>query len=246
MKRLRLTTGLLLFVIMVLSGAVPAKAEDAKPRYPAMAPIERYLMPDRGAEIALARSAAPEAISRNATVLVLGRRGYETAVTGTNGFVCLVERAWAYPIDFPEVWSPKILGPDCLNAAAARFVLPVIHKKTQMVLAGYPEAKILADLKTAFQEKELPALEPGAMGYMMSKSAYLTDDGSHNTSHLMFFTNLPNGAVWGADLPTSPVASFSFWFPSDNDNPLARGLPQVRIFIVGVKRWSDGTPQLVK
>jgi hypothetical protein len=50
-------------------------------------------MADRNAEIALARSAAPDAISRDAEVLVLGRNGYQTAVTGKNGFVCVVERS---------------------------------------------------------------------------------------------------------------------------------------------------------
>jgi len=40
-----------------------------------MAPLDQYLMADRNAEIAMARSAAPEAISRNADVLVLGRLG---------------------------------------------------------------------------------------------------------------------------------------------------------------------------
>jgi hypothetical protein len=201
---------------------------------------------DRSAEISLARSAAPEAISRDATIMVLGPRGYQTAVRGTNGFVCLVERSWSYPIDWHDLWNPKILGPDCLNAAAARSLLPIIYRKTQMVLAGYPETKIIADLKRAFQQKELPVLEPGAMGFMMSKFAYINDAKPHDISHLMFFTTLPNGAVWGADLPKSPIASFSFWFPDDNDNPLARGLPPIRIFIVSVKRWSDGTPQPLK
>ena len=43
-------------------------------------PADQYLMADRNAEIALARSAAPDSISRDAEVLVLGRHGYETAV----------------------------------------------------------------------------------------------------------------------------------------------------------------------
>lgn len=55
-----------------------------------MAPLEQYLIQDRKAEIALAQSAAPESISRDAEVLVLGRHGYETAVKGKNGFVCIV------------------------------------------------------------------------------------------------------------------------------------------------------------
>ena len=62
-----------------------------------MAPIEQYLMANRNAEIALAQSAGPESISREAEVLVLGRHGYETAVKGKNGFVCVVERSWMAP-----------------------------------------------------------------------------------------------------------------------------------------------------
>src|SRR5215813_15490522 len=76
-----------------------AQAQDAKTPYPNMAPLEQYLIPDRNAEIALAQSAAPESISREAEVLVLTRHGYETAVKGKNGFVCIVERGWAAPAD---------------------------------------------------------------------------------------------------------------------------------------------------
>jgi len=79
-------------LVIVLSGAWPAQAQDAKAPYPKMAPISQYMMADRNAEIALARTAAPASISRDAEILVLGQRGYETAVKGKNGFVCLVER----------------------------------------------------------------------------------------------------------------------------------------------------------
>ena len=47
---------------------------------------------DRTQEIALAKSVAPDSIAKDATVLVLTRTGYETAVKGTNGFVCYVGR----------------------------------------------------------------------------------------------------------------------------------------------------------
>jgi hypothetical protein len=235
-----------LIVVTALSVMMSATAEDAKPRYPKMAPIQQYLIPNRDTEIALARSAAPDSISRDATVLVLGTHGYETAATGTNGFVCMVERGWTSALDWPELWNPKILGPDCLNPPAARSLLPVINKTTAMVLAGSSEAAIIAAIKAGYEKKNFPALEPGAMSYMMSKSAYLTDDDHHNLAHVMFFNTLPDGRIWGADLPKSPIASSSFWFPTDDDNPKAHGLPPIRIFIVGVKRWSDGTLQPVK
>ena len=81
-----------------------AQAQEAKEPYPSMAPLDQYLM-ERNAEIAMARSAAPEAISRDADVLVLGRHGYETAVKGRNGFVCVVECSWMLPYDDPEFWN---------------------------------------------------------------------------------------------------------------------------------------------
>src|ERR1700726_3487531 len=117
-----ITSGTLMLVAM-LSGAWQMqaknkKSQDAKSLYPSMAPIEQYMM-DRDVEIVMARSAAPEAISRDATVLVLGRRGYETAIEGKNGFVCAVERGWMGPFDAAEFWNPKIRGPLCFNPPAA-------------------------------------------------------------------------------------------------------------------------------
>jgi hypothetical protein len=82
-------------------------------------PDRPNLMTDQGAEIALARSAAPESISRDAEVLVLGRHGFDAAVKGKNGFGCIVERSWASAPD-PDFWNPKVRTPICFNAAAAR------------------------------------------------------------------------------------------------------------------------------
>ena len=70
-----------------------ARAQDAKAPYPVMAPLDQYLIPDEKAEIALARSSAPASISDAAEVMVLRRDGYVTAVKGSNGFVCIVERS---------------------------------------------------------------------------------------------------------------------------------------------------------
>ena len=198
--------------------------------YSSMASLDLYLM-DREAEIALARSAAPEAISRDATVLVLGRHGYQTAATGNNGFVCLVERAWMSPFNNPDFWHPKIRGPLCLNPQAVRSILPITIKKTEIALAGQSKAQIMQGMKEAYGKGELPALEPGAMSYMMSKGAYLTDNGGHNLAHLMFYAPPMEGADWGADLPNSPVILGQ------------KGPPEpFTLFIVPVGKWSDGTP----
>src|SRR3984957_11189922 len=112
-----------------------AQAQEAKELYPSMAPLDQSLM-DRNAEIALARSAAPPSVSNDATVMVFGRHGYETAVEGKNGFVCLVDRAWNGSFEKDrEFWNPKNQGPDCLNPAAARTVMPIILLRAKLALA---------------------------------------------------------------------------------------------------------------
>ena len=206
-------------------------SQSSKTPYPKMAPLEQYFM-DRDAEIAFARSAAPESISRDATVLVLGRRGYETAVEGKNGFVCAVERAWMSPFDHVEFWNPKNRSPICYNPQAVRSILPIVEKRTELVLTGESREQIQEWTKAAYAKKELPTtLDPGAMSFMMSKEAYLTDDGGHNLAHLMFYTPVMDGGNWGADLPKSPVML------------IQKGPPEpFNIFIVPVGKWSDGTP----
>jgi len=221
----------LILAFSIVFEARETPAPEAKTQYQQMAPVEQYLITDRNAEIALARSAAPESISHDATVLVLGKRGYETALEGKNGFVCAVERAWMSPFDSPEFWNPKLRGPICFNPPAARSVLPITYKRTEMVLAGQTRTEILEGTKAAFEGGELKPLEPGAMSYMMSKNAYLTDDGDHNLAHLMFYTPLLDGSVWGADLPKSPVML----------NPQFKGAQPINVFVVPVGRWSDGT-----
>ncbi len=90
----------------VLGAARPAHAQDAKTPYPTMAPLDQYLMPDRNAEIAFARTAAPSSISQDATVMVLTSHGFETGAEGKNGFVCIVERAWTSPLEECGVLEP--------------------------------------------------------------------------------------------------------------------------------------------
>lgn len=213
---------------ILLSTTSMAMAQEAKTAYPHMAPIEQYMM-DRDAEIALARSAAPESIARDADVLVLGRHGYETAVHGKNGFVCFVDRAWTSPLDDPNFWNPHLRGPLCVNAAAARSYLPHTFKKTEVLLAGGTKEQMVEAVKAAIAKKELPAIEPGAMSYMLSKQGYLSDNGLHHWHpHLMFFSPA-EPAAWGADQPGSPILTLrSSW-------------EGVTIFLVPVRKWSDGT-----
>ncbi|HEX8801482.1 MAG TPA: zf-HC2 domain-containing protein [Terriglobales bacterium] len=208
------------------------RTEGRSTAYPTMASIEQYLMPDRNAEIALARSAAPPAISSDAKILVLGWRGYETAIEGKNGFVCMVERSWILPFNSAEFWNPKVRAPLCFNPAAARSILPLTIKRTEMVLAGWSKVQMIDSIKAGFDNKELSAPEPGAMSYMMSRTGYLNDSVGHYVPHLMFYFPLMDKSSWGADLPDSPVTL----------NPQFQGGPEpITEFVVPVGKWSDGT-----
>ena len=200
--------------------------------YSAMAPLDQYLM-DRPAEIALAKSAAPRSISDKASVLVLTRHGYETAVKGSNGFVCVVERSWMAQFDFPQFWNPHMRGPLCFNPAAARSVLPYTIKRTDLVLAGDTKPQIVAAIKEGIKTHKLPPLEAGGMSYMMSRQQYL-NDGAHSwVPHLMFYFRRGDGADWGADLPGAPP----MLNPQFQDTPEA-----ISVIMVPVTHWSDGTP----
>jgi hypothetical protein len=221
----------LTFVIPILFlGPACAPAQAAEALYPAMAPLDRYLIPDEKVEIALARSAAPASISDAAEVLVLRRDGYVTVVKGSNSFVCIVERSWGKQTDDAEFWNPKVRAPHCFNPAASKTFLPIFLDKTKLVLAGKSKAQILAATTSALEKRELPALAPGAMCYMMAKQQYLSDDDMSWHPHLMFFVSGNAVKSWGANLPGSPVIA--------GNDPEER----VTVFMVLAVTWSDGTP----
>jgi len=215
-----------IFAILTLADA--GTAQDAKTTYPHMAPLDQYMM-ERNAEIALARTAAPESISGEAQIMVLAPHGYEIAAQGKNGFVCLVQRSWTAGIDHPDFWNPKLRAPICFNPPAVRSYLPQTIKKTEWILAGQSKAQMFEHLKTALDHKELPAQEPGAMCYMMSKQQYLNDEAGRWHPHVMLFAPPTDPAMWGANLAGSPVL--------ETDEPEGR----VAVFMIPVRRWSDGT-----
>ncbi len=229
-KQFQATSSLVFAVILVLGAAQPGHAQATNGTYPSMAPLDQYLMTDRNAEIALARTAAPKSISAEASVVVLTRHGYETGAKGTNGFVCIVERAWMSPFDHPEFWNPKNRSPICYNPAAARSILPYTYKRTELALAGLTNPQMLDRIKAAVAKNELPMPEPGAMSYMLSKESYLNDQAGHWVPHLMFHIPKTDPATWGANLDGSPVVLDPRFVPEPETT-----------FLVPVGTWSDGT-----
>ena len=229
-RKVEIIAFVVLVQVALAYSARPAQAQAEKTEYAAMAPLDAYLMADASSEIALARSAAPASIADNATVMVLGRDGYTTAVEGTNGFLCFVERSWAQTTDAAEYWNPKMRAPNCYNEAAARSIVHIYLMKTKLVLEGKSKAEIVAAISSALDSKELPPLEPGAMCYMMSKQQYLNDGVKNWHPHVMVFAAGDVGKSWGADLPGSPV--MAGYDPEE----------RMTIFMVWAAKWSDGTP----
>ncbi len=221
-----------IFVQVFVLGLPQAQVLGANTPYPGMARLEQYLITEREAEIAMARSAAPKSISDGADVMILGPKGYITAVKGTDGFLCIVERSWAKNTDDPDFWNPKVRAPNCFNPAAVRTFVPIYLMKTKLVLAGKSKAQIVQVTASAMDNKEIPALESGAMCCMMSKQQYLGDHDMSWHPHLMFFVSGDAAKSWGANLPDSPVMAAS--------DPEER----VTIFFLRVGKWSNGTPGL--
>ena len=222
--------------VTLLVGSAVAQETAGQARatpYPNMFPADSYLMADRSAEIALARSAAPASISNDAEVLVLGSHGFDVAIKGRNGFTCFVGRGWTSAAD-PDYWNPKVRVPMCANAAAARTYLPRIRRISALALAlaGHTLLEVNAKSADAVTRKELSPMEPGAMCYMMSKQGYGGEVLPHWPSHLMFFYSDLDPATWGANLLDSPVLAAVD--PSEH-------LTQ---FVIPVGKWSDGTDDM--
>lgn len=215
---------------LVLGLAIPhfVQGQAQTSKYASMAPIEQYFM-SRDAEIAVAESAAPQSISKNATILVMSRNGYETATKGTNGFTCLVQRSWTAGTDDPEFWNPKVRAPICYNREASQSYLPIPMKMTELALAGHSKSEIAAAIATASDKKELPPIEPGSMCYMLSKRGYLNDRAGHWHPHLMFFVPETDTATWGANAIGSPIIGVT-----DKQDHLT-------VFMIPLTEWSDGT-----
>jgi hypothetical protein len=207
----------------------PVQADDRAASYPSMAPIEQYRM-QRDAEIALARTAAPESISHDAEIMVLGEHTYEIAVEGKNGFVCIVQRSWTAGTDDPDFWNPKLRAPICYNPAAARTYLRYMIKRTEIVLASHSKDEMAKSIEAGIAKKELPAVESGAMCYMLSKQQYLGDHFTHWHPHLMFFLPPTDPATWGTEAKDSPIIG------------VKDDLDRLTVFLVPVGKWSDGTP----
>jgi len=134
----------------------------------------------REREIALARSAAPAAVSDSATIWVLGDTAYVVAVRGTNGNACFVSRDW---ID--------TLEPHCFDEEGAGTVMRMAMLHVEQLHRGRTEAEAQQAIAQALHGGSLRPPRRPAMSYMMSAAQWLIDDnrsvGGHWHPHLMIY-----------------------------------------------------------
>jgi len=224
-------SGLIAVGVFALVSALggPGQAQTITAPTLTMAPVDQYLM-DRNAEIALARTAAPAAVSGDAAVLVFGPHGYESAVKGKNGFVCLVERSWLLNYDDPAFFRADVRLPMCLNPPAVQSHMALNDRATQLALAGRNKTQMFESIKADYDKKALPLPAPGSMCFMLSKQQYFGPVYGNADPHLMFWFAQADRMTWGAGIPGSPI-----YVNQNAPDPITT-------FVISAPKWSDGTP----
>jgi hypothetical protein len=223
------TRRVLMLVLAAIALPFAARAATGE-GLPTRGPIAPYLISDSQAEVALARTGGPPAIAAKAAVLVLTPNGFETAVKGTNGWVCIVERSWNSAFNDAEFWNPKERGPDCLNPPAARTEIPQQIQEAKWALAGLSRQQMAEKTKAAFADHSFTSPEPGAFGFMLSKEGHLNHAHGPWRPHMMFFVAIGQVANYGSNVENSPTQSAD------------RGPYESAMIYVPVSTWSDGTP----
>ena len=212
-------------ILALLSGATAVAQQSPD--------LSQYLMADRAAEIALAKSAAPKNVSDSATILVLTRLGYSEAVQGTNGFTCMVQHSFDAKIGSANFWDPRLLGPVCFNPPAVHSVLPEMLKRAEWIMAGVSPTEIAERTKKGYETNAFHGPDVGAMAFMQSPQQHLNNDANpHWVPHLMFYYSMSmSPALWGVGDPTNTLIDGSGLDPD----------MRARVVLVPVRKWSDGT-----
>jgi len=187
-----------LVVLFVSMQAAPVRGQS--PKYP---PFSEYMMPPE-AEVALARSAAPENVSAHATVKILTASGYKVATQGDNGFVCIVMRGWGAPTFTPAqfrdlVYYAKLRAPICFNPIASRTVLPLQELRARLGMEGKTPDQIAEGVQAAYAKGELPKMEMVAFAYMFSADQDLGPGIGAWHPHVMVYTPYYENSMLGGN-----------------------------------------------
>ena len=199
----RIMAGVVL--LLVSMQVAPVRGQSAK--YP---PLSEYMMTPE-AEMALARSAAPENVSAHATVKILTASGFKVAAQGDNGSVCIVMRGFSAPTYTPAqfreiVYDPTIRAPICFTAPAARIVMPYYELRTKLAMEGKGPDQIAESVQAAYVKGDLPRRDGVSFAYMWSADQNLGPGIGHWHPHMMIFcpyyeNSMVGGNEFGSLLP---------------------------------------------
>jgi hypothetical protein len=202
----KLAISLVILVATLGAAALPAQS----PKYP---PLSKYMMA-RDAEIALAKSAAPDNISDHATVKVLTASGFRAVHEGDNGFVCMVMRGWSAPTYTPAqfrdlVYDANVRAPICFNPEASRTVLPFYELRSKLGMEGKTPDQIAEGVQAEYAKGELPKRDIVSFAYMWSADQILAPGISHWHPHMMVFAPYHNNSMLGNNEFGSPLPQLS-------------------------------------
>jgi hypothetical protein len=223
----------LAFVLVLLLASAAAGAESRK-----YAPLSEYMM-ESNAEIALARSAAPDNISGQATVKIFTPAGFKVAAEGRNGFVCMVLRGWAAPTYNPEpfrdyVYVADLRAPICFDAVSAQTMMPYYELRHKLGMEGKAPDEIARGIEAAYAKGELPKTDTASIAYMFSADMYLGPHLGHGLiyPHLMLFLPYYDNAKLGGNERRSGLPFLS----DDSGTPFAvTVVPMDKAFAVRTK-----------
>jgi hypothetical protein len=163
-------------LVLLFVSMQAASAHGQSPKYP---PISEYLMA-RDAEIALAKSAAPDYVSDHATIKVFTASGFQTVHKGDNGFVCVVMRGFTGAPTYTPVqvrdyinYDAKTRAPICLDPLAARTVLPYYELRTKLGLEGKTAEQIAEGVQAAYAKGEIPSAQRCVLPTCGRRTKYL-------------------------------------------------------------------------
>jgi hypothetical protein len=148
---------------------------------------------DRQREIALALSACPPSVARQAAVYVLDKSGYVKVRDSRNGFTAIVQHS-------PE---PN-RGPRCMDAEGTRTHLPRILKVAELRAQGKSRDEIHRFVADAFAKGLFQAPTRPGIDYMLSTENVVTIDEDKGIvapypPHVMFYAPYLTNADLGSD-----------------------------------------------
>jgi hypothetical protein len=206
-------------LVLVLLSVQVATVHGQTLKYP---PLSEYMMP-QDAEIALAKSAAPQNISDHATIRVLTTSGYKAVHQGDNGFVCMVMRGFTGAPTFAPAqlrmfinYDPKIRAPICFDPNAVKTVLPYYDLRTKLGLEGKTPDQITEAVKAAYDHGKIPKRAGVSFAYMWSADQILGPSG-HWHPHMMVFAPNYENSMLGNNDPGSHLPAVG----DDAGTPLA-------------------------